>query len=106
MSRGGDAPGAGVRFHIFRGAEQPAGAGGNFGGQRHAHRHGHVHGVLRVAQLTHNTNQVWNEISPYIGRASGTYISPNDLAGYLALLLPLALAYLLVGKCISSRASC
>ena len=51
-----------------------------------------------VAQLTHNTNQVWNEISPYIGRASGTYISPNDLAGYLALLLPLALAYLLVGK--------
>ena len=51
-----------------------------------------------VAQLTHNTNQVWNEISPYIGRASGTYISPNNLAGYLALLLPLALAYLLVGK--------
>jgi O-antigen ligase len=51
-----------------------------------------------VAQLTHNTNQVWNELSPYIGRASGTYISPNDLAGHLALLLPLALAYLLVGK--------
>ena len=51
-----------------------------------------------VAQLAHNTNQVWNQISPYVGRASGTYISPNDLAGLLAMLLPLALAYLLVGK--------
>ncbi len=51
-----------------------------------------------VAQMTHHSNQVWNEISPYLNRASGTYISPNDLAGYLALLLPLALAYLLVGK--------
>jgi O-antigen ligase len=51
-----------------------------------------------VAQLTHHSNQVWNQISPYIGRASGTYISPNNLAGLLAMLLPLALAYLLVGK--------
>ena len=51
-----------------------------------------------VAQLAHNSNHVWNELSPYIGRASGTYISPNDLAGFLAMLLPLALAYLLVGK--------
>jgi O-antigen ligase len=51
-----------------------------------------------VAQLAHHTSRVWNEISPYVGRASGTYISPNDLAGFLALLLPLALAYLLVGK--------
>lgn len=51
-----------------------------------------------VAQLAHNSNQVWNQISPYAGRASGTYISPNDLAGFLAMLLPLTLAYLLVGK--------
>jgi O-antigen ligase len=51
-----------------------------------------------VAQLTHHSNQVWNMISPYIGRASGTYISPNNLAGLLAMLLPLSLAYLLVGK--------
>ena len=51
-----------------------------------------------VAQLLHHSNQVWNQVSPYVSRASGTYISPNDLAGYLALLLPLALAYLLVGK--------
>ena len=51
-----------------------------------------------VVQLLHHSNQVWNEVSPYVNRASGTYISPNDLAGFLALLLPLALAYLLVGK--------
>lgn len=51
-----------------------------------------------VAQLLNHSNQVWNQVSPYIGRASGTYISPNNLAGLLAMLLPLALAYLLVGK--------
>ena len=51
-----------------------------------------------VAQMMHHTNHVWNEISPYIGRTSGTYISPNNLSCFLAMLLPLALAYLLVGK--------
>jgi O-antigen ligase len=51
-----------------------------------------------VAQFAQHSTRVWNELSPYIGRASGTYISPNDLAGLLAMLLPLALAYLLVGK--------
>jgi O-antigen ligase len=51
-----------------------------------------------VAQLTHHSNQVWNQVSPYIGRASGTYISPNNLSCFLAMLLPLTLAYLLVGK--------
>jgi O-antigen ligase len=51
-----------------------------------------------VAQLAHHSNQVWNEISPYTGRASGTYISPNNLSCFLAMLLPLVLAYLLVGK--------
>lgn len=51
-----------------------------------------------VAQFMHGSNVVWNELSPYAGRASGTYISPNNLSCLLALLLPLALAYLLVGK--------
>ncbi len=51
-----------------------------------------------VAQMTHHSNQVWNQISPYIGRASGTFISSNNLSCLLALLLPLTLAYLLVGK--------
>ena len=51
-----------------------------------------------VAQLAHHSNQVWNQVSPYTGRASGTFISPNNLSCFLALLLPLALAYLLAGK--------
>ena len=59
---------------------------------------GTVIACYAVAQLTHNTNQVWNQISPYVGRASGTFISPNNLSCFLAMLLPLALAYLLVGK--------
>ncbi len=59
---------------------------------------GTVIACYAVAQLTHHSNQVWNEISPYVGRASGTFISPNNLSCLLAMLLPLALAYLLVGK--------
>ncbi len=50
------------------------------------------------AQLVQHSNQVWNLFSPYPGRASGTFISPNNLAGFLELLLPLAVAFLLVGK--------
>ncbi len=59
---------------------------------------GTVTACYAVAQLMHHSNQVWNQPSPYIGRASGTFISPNNLAGLLAMLLPLALSYLLVGK--------
>ncbi|MGA3284693.1 MAG: O-antigen ligase family protein [Verrucomicrobiota bacterium] len=51
-----------------------------------------------VTQLLTHSNHVWNLISPYPGRASGTYISPNNLAGFLEMLLPLALAYLLAGR--------
>jgi O-antigen ligase len=51
-----------------------------------------------VYQFLTHSNQVWNFISPYQGRASGTYISPNNLAGFLEMLLPLAVAYSLVGR--------
>lgn len=34
----------------------------------------------------------------YADRGSGTYINPNHLAGYLEMLLPLALAYTLAGR--------
>ena len=51
-----------------------------------------------VAQLLRHSSQVWNEVAPYVGRASGTYISPNHCAGFLGMLLPLALAFLIVGK--------
>ena len=47
--------------------------------------------------LTHS-NRVWNEISPYTGRASGTFISPNNLAGFLEMILPVAVAYVLAGR--------
>ena len=51
-----------------------------------------------IAQLLTHSNHVWNTVSPYAGRASGTYISPNNLAGFLEMLLPLAVAYLLAGR--------
>jgi O-antigen ligase len=53
-----------------------------------------------VFQFMTHSNRVWNCVSPdvYIGRASGTYISPNNLAGFLGMLLPLATAYILVGR--------
>ena len=47
--------------------------------------------------LTHS-NRVWDYVSPYLGRASGTYISPNNFAGFLDMLLPLATACVLVGR--------
>jgi len=51
-----------------------------------------------VVQYLHQSNVVWNELSPYAGRASGTYISPNHFGGLLEMILPLALAYLLLGR--------
>jgi O-antigen ligase len=51
-----------------------------------------------VAQFLNHSNQVWNLISPYPGRASGTYISPNHFAGFLELVLPLPLAFMLAGR--------
>jgi O-antigen ligase len=51
-----------------------------------------------VAQFLHHSNQVWNLTAPYPGRASGTYINPNHFAGFLELVLPLPLAFLLAGR--------
>src|ERR1039458_4836163 len=51
-----------------------------------------------VAQFFHHSNQVWNLTAPYPGRASGTYINPNHFAGFLELVLPLPLAFLLAGR--------
>ena len=51
-----------------------------------------------VYQFFTHSNRVWNFTSPYPGRASGTYISPNNLAGFLEMLLPLAAAYVLAGR--------
>jgi O-antigen ligase len=51
-----------------------------------------------VHQFFTHSNRVWYLISPYAGRASGTYISPNNLAAFLEMLLPLATAYVLAGR--------
>jgi O-antigen ligase len=51
-----------------------------------------------VYQFFTHSNQVWSYVSPYPGRASGTYISPNNLAGFLEMLVPLATAYVLTGR--------
>ncbi|HEV2452645.1 MAG TPA: O-antigen ligase family protein, partial [Verrucomicrobiae bacterium] len=40
----------------------------------------------------------WNEISPYLGRATGTYISPNNFSCFLEMTMPVALAFLLAGR--------
>jgi O-antigen ligase len=51
-----------------------------------------------VYQFLTHSNRVWDYVSPYLGRATGTYISPNNFAGFLELLLPLAVACVLVGR--------
>lgn len=44
-------------------------------------------------------NRVWHFESPgYRGRGTGTYINPNHLAGFLEMLLPLAIAYTIAGR--------
>jgi O-antigen ligase len=51
-----------------------------------------------IGQFLTRSNRVWDYVSPYLWRASGTYISPNNFAGFLEMLLPLAMAYVLVGR--------
>jgi O-antigen ligase len=51
-----------------------------------------------VFQFFTHSDRVWNLVAMYPGRGTGTYISPNNLACFLAMLLPLALAYLLAGR--------
>jgi len=51
-----------------------------------------------VYQFVTKSGHVWNYTTLYPGRASGTYISPNDLAGFLEMVLPLAVAYILAGR--------
>jgi O-antigen ligase len=49
--------------------------------------------------LTKSNRVLWVEQYPfYLGRASGTYICPNHLAGFLEMILPLALGFTLTGR--------
>ncbi len=49
-------------------------------------------------QFLTGSDRVWTFISPYKHRAGGTYICPNHLAGFLEMLLPLALAYAVASR--------
>jgi O-antigen ligase len=51
-----------------------------------------------LAQFVNHSTRVWNEVSPYIGRGSGTYINPDHFCAFLELVLPLALAFLLAAR--------
>ncbi len=56
--------------------------------------------LYALAQFLTGSDHVWHFIRPenYRQRGSGTFICPNHLAGYLEMLLPLALAYTLTGR--------
>jgi O-antigen ligase len=51
-----------------------------------------------IFQFMTNSNRVWSYYTPYFHRGSGTYISPNHLAGFLEMVLPLGLAYTLASR--------
>lgn len=51
-----------------------------------------------VGQFCHHSNLVWNLSAPYPGRGTGTFINPDHFAGFLELVLPLTLAFVLVGR--------
>ncbi len=50
-------------------------------------------------QFLTKSPRIWNiKDTNYIGRGRGTFIYPNHLAGFLELLLPLGLCYVLMGR--------
>ena len=51
-----------------------------------------------IWQFMAHSSRVWDEISPYRGRATGTYISPNNFSCFLEMTIPVALAFLLAGR--------
>ena len=53
---------------------------------------------LAIYQYLHHTRTIWGYSSPYPGRAFGTYVSPNNFACFLELLIPPALAFMVAGR--------
>ena len=51
-----------------------------------------------IYQFITGHNRVWGTLNSYPHRGSGTYYSPNHLAGFLEILLPLGLAYTLTAR--------
>ena len=53
---------------------------------------------LALYKYLHYSHSVWGVHTKYVGRAFGTYYSPNNFSCLLELLLPLVLAYVLAGR--------
>ncbi len=51
-----------------------------------------------VYQFLAHSTRVWHVFTQYENRASGTYICPNHLGGFLEMLLPLALAFSIASR--------
>src|SRR5205085_1354442 len=51
-----------------------------------------------VYQFLTDSTRVWHVFTQYKHRASGTYICPNHLGGWLELLVPLGLAYIVARR--------
>ena len=51
-----------------------------------------------IYQFLANSDKVWWFVSPYKHRGAGTYYCPNHLAGFLEILLPLALTFTLTSR--------
>jgi O-antigen ligase len=53
-----------------------------------------------IYQFASDSPRVWHFYKPpqYLGRGSGTYICPNHLAGFLEMLIPVGLAFALLGR--------
>jgi O-antigen ligase len=51
-----------------------------------------------IYQFFTGSNKVWGLIKPYPKRGTGTFISPNNLSGFLEMILPLALACTLTSR--------
>ncbi|MDB6110538.1 MAG: O-antigen polymerase [Pedosphaera sp.] len=53
-----------------------------------------------IFQFATKSSRIWNVTvdSVYRGRAGGTFYNPNNLAGFLEMLLPLGLCYVLAGR--------
>jgi O-antigen ligase len=59
---------------------------------------GTVISFYAVYQFLTGSDHVWAYVSPYPHRGSGTYICPNNFAGFLELVLPLAAAYTVTSR--------
>jgi O-antigen ligase len=51
-----------------------------------------------IYQFLASSDKVWWFVSPYKHRGAGTYFCPNHLAGFLEMLLPLALTFTLASR--------